>query len=149
MIYEELLTYLLTLVPYWIGTSDGFLAKNDKKIFIFSQQMSHNSFRRHLLEKLDDRIFWRFFFSTVGGGILKNTIFLTKARKEWKKNPQFIHWNTPFAATNSLWELQYCATMLVSLLLWHCACTRHFKRLTVLWLVCAVDQKQGWLGGLE
>ena len=37
--------------------------------------------RRHLLEKLDDRIFGRFFFSTVGGGIKKNTIILTKA---WK-----------------------------------------------------------------
>ena len=37
---------------------------------------------RHLLEKLDDRIFLRFFFSTVGGGIKKNTIILTKARME-------------------------------------------------------------------
>ena len=37
--------------------------------------------------------------------------------------------------------------MLVSLLLWHCACTRHLKSLAVQWLVCAVDQKQDWLGG--
>ena len=63
--------------------------------------------RRHLLEKLDDRIFWRFFFSTVGGGIKKNTLTLTKARKEWKKYLPFIDCNTPFATTNSLWELQY------------------------------------------
>ena len=38
------MTYLLTLVLYCIGTSYGFLAKNDKKILIFSQQMSYNSF---------------------------------------------------------------------------------------------------------
>ena len=41
--------------------------------------------------------------------------------------------------------------MLVSLLLWHCACTtvctRHLKSLAVQWLVCAVDQKHDWLGG--
>ena len=37
--------------------------------------------------------------------------------------------------------------MLVSLLLWNCACTRHLKNLAVQWLVCAVDQKQDWLGG--
>ena len=118
-------------------------------LVMFLPRVSLHMIRRHLLEKLDDRIFWRFFFSTVGGGIKKNTIILTKARMEWKKNPLFIDWNTPFAATNSLWELKYYLTMLVSLLLWHCACTRHFKRLTVLCLVCAVDQKQDWLGGLE
>ena len=37
--------------------------------------------------------------------------------------------------------------MLVSLLLWHCACTRHLKRLAVQWPVCAVDQKQDLLVG--
>ena len=77
--------------------------------------------RRHLLEKLDDRIFWRFFFSTVGGWIKKNTLTLTKARKEWKFFLLFIDWNTPCATTNRLWELQYYLTRLVSLLLWHCA----------------------------
>ena len=41
----------------------------NQNIFI-SQQWKKN-IRRHLLEKLDDKIFWRFFFSTVGGGIKK------------------------------------------------------------------------------
>ena len=41
-----------------------------------------------------------------------------------------------------LWELQYYVTMLVSLLLWHCACTRHLNRLAVQWPVCAVDPRQ-------
>ena len=54
--------------------------------------MHVSSFRRHLLGKLDDRIFERFFFSMVGGGIKKktNTIILTKALKEWEKNLLFI-----------------------------------------------------------
>ena len=80
------------------------------------QQLNHHIIRRHLLEKLDDKFFWRFFFSMVGGGIKKNTTIPTKARKEWKKNLLFIDWNTP-QPTNSLlccYYNHFLVTMLVS-----------------------------------
>ena len=105
---------------------------------------------RHLLEKLDDESFSKIFFQYGMVVELKNPTS-SSLRQGWseKKIHFLLTETTPLLLLIVYGELQYYITRLVSLLLWHRACIRHFKRLTVLWLVCAVDQKQDWLGGLE
>ena len=59
---------------YWGYYQDYLVEIYEKKSKKNSPRFSaknQNFLRRHLLEKLDDKIFWRFFFSTVGGGIEK------------------------------------------------------------------------------
>ena len=100
------------IVPYHTNVSRIYC---ELKVFTM-KTMCKTFIRRHLLEKLDDKIFWRFFFTTVGGGIKKNTTIPTKARKESKKNLLFIDWNTP-QPTNSLlccYYNHFLVTMLVS-----------------------------------
>ena len=81
-----------------------------------------------------------FFFSTVGGGIKKNTIILTKAQREWEKT------SPPLLLLLIVYESFHTMSLSWSV----CCCgTRHLKRLAVQWPVCAVDQKQDRLSGWE
>ena len=93
--------------------------------------------------------FFEDFFSVCRWWNFKKTPSPSLRHGRSEKNIYYSLTETPPLLLLIVYELQYYVTMLVSLLLWHCACTRHFKRFAVQWLVCAVDQKQDWLGGWE